>query len=65
MKVMCIMSHEQPTAGGFMRYEAGREYDVENPEPKFFDLSKDEKSPDIETGRFPIKSQTKKGGKRK
>ncbi len=37
MKVKCFMSHEVPgISGRFTVYEAGQEYDLENPEEKFF-----------------------------
>ena len=38
MRVLCIMSHDVPIAdtGRFKRYEAGRVYEVEDPEPGLF-----------------------------
>lgn len=37
MKVLCTMTHEVPRGGGrFDVYEAGREYDIEEPHERFF-----------------------------
>jgi len=39
MKVICKISHETMTSetGGFRRFEAGKTYDVEEPDLMFFD----------------------------
>jgi len=42
MKVKCIISHEQTLKNsGFRIYEAGRTYEVENPDPKYFEIEKE------------------------
>ncbi|MDD5774364.1 MAG: hypothetical protein PHS64_00300 [Candidatus Omnitrophica bacterium] len=39
MKVLCVMTHEVPRGGGrFDVYEAGREYDIEEPHERFFQI---------------------------
>lgn len=40
MKYICKISHEQMNidGGGFKRYEAGKIYDMENPDMEFFEL---------------------------
>lgn len=43
MRVLCLVSHEQPgdEPGKFTVYEAGKEYDVDDPEPGLFRLPED------------------------
>ena len=38
MRVLCLISHERPgiEPGKFSVYEAGKEYDVDDPEPGLF-----------------------------
>lgn len=41
MKAICKISHEQTNmeGGGFRRYEAGQEYEVDSPDPAYFDTN--------------------------
>lgn len=38
MRCLCLIDHEQPgdETGKFTRYEAGKEYDLDDPEPGLF-----------------------------
>lgn len=57
MKVKCRISHEQTHEnGGFKIYEAGKFYNIENPDPKYFETTEEQ----AKTLNEPEKKETKK-----